>query len=492
MASYEMQDYEKSVSFLGTWGSFQRRVFFLLCLTSIPSGYNILSPIFLMASPLHHCHIPTHSNLKVFLSSLKQEDCKDGWTYSTEYYQSTVVTEFNLVCRDQWKQPLSSSIYFLGGLCGCFISGQVSDRFGRKPVLFGSITMLSIFSGAVAFAPSWPIFTVLFFMMGLCQLSSYIVVFVLGSEILTGSTRVLFSSLGLPLSYVIGTMLLLLTHFLPKYSKLILLYRIHSRACLSIRLVPESPRWLASCGRLQEAELVLRSAALENKVEPPQVIFIPAKNTEALSFLDLLRTKNMRYVTLILWFFLSISLFGVVFNISSLYGNPFLNYFLVVAVEIPAHAVSWLMARSCPRRVSFISFTLLGVLSVLLILTLHSLTLFLVLLGKFGIQGGTAVSYVYTGELSPTVIRNTEMSTCAMFSRLGSSISPYLLQLVVGSLSLLSVLLCVLLPETFRKPLPDTIQQITLPQWSVCTVVLYCLLSVQYLWPCSNIVLELV
>ncbi|XP_026150909.1 solute carrier family 22 member 5-like isoform X2 [Mastacembelus armatus] len=521
-----MQDYEKSVSFLGTWGSFQRRVFFLLCLTSIPSGYNILSPIFLMASPLHHCHIPTHSNLsqdwiqasipiqelemsscsryeldlvqnlsalgsnpEVFLSSLKQEDCKDGWTYSTEYYQSTVVTEFNLVCRDQWKQPLSSSIYFLGGLCGCFISGQVSDRFGRKPVLFGSITMLSIFSGAVAFAPSWPIFTVLFFMMGLCQLSSYIVVFVLGSEILTGSTRVLFSSLGLPLSYVIGTMLLPGTTFLVrKWRHQSLIMAVPGLACLPFWwLVPESPRWLASCGRLQEAELVLRSAALENKVEPPQVIFIPAKvekaasqNTEALSFLDLLRTKNMRYVTLILWliwFFLSISLFGVVFNISSLYGNPFLNYFLVVAVEIPAHAVSWLMARSCPRRVSFISFTLLGVLSVLLILTLHSpgLTLFLVLLGKFGIQGGTAVSYVYTGELSPTVIRNTEMSTCAMFSRLGSSISPYLLQLavfyqflpwiVVGSLSLLSVLLCVLLPETFRKPLPDTIQQITLPQW---------------------------
>ena len=30
---------------------------------------------------------------EVLLSNLKQEGCKDGWTYSTEYYQSTVVTE---------------------------------------------------------------------------------------------------------------------------------------------------------------------------------------------------------------------------------------------------------------------------------------------------------------------------------------------------------------------------------------------------------------
>lgn len=58
-----MQNYEESVSFLGTWGPFQRRIFFLLCLTAIPSGYNILSVIFLLASPPHRCHIPAHSNL---------------------------------------------------------------------------------------------------------------------------------------------------------------------------------------------------------------------------------------------------------------------------------------------------------------------------------------------------------------------------------------------------------------------------------------------
>ena len=58
-----MQDYEVSVAFLGTWGPFQRRVFFLLCVTCVPSGYQTLSVIFLLASPSHHCHIPAYSNL---------------------------------------------------------------------------------------------------------------------------------------------------------------------------------------------------------------------------------------------------------------------------------------------------------------------------------------------------------------------------------------------------------------------------------------------
>ncbi|XP_076603645.1 solute carrier family 22 member 4-like [Chaetodon auriga] len=542
-----MQDYEESVAFLGTWGPFQRTVLILLCITTIPCGYNLLSVIFLLATPPHHCHIPTHSNLsqswiqasipvqqvagqlersscsryeldqvknlsalgirpsldlvhnlsalgsspEILLSSLKQEDCKDGWTYSTEYFQSTVVTEFNLVCSDQWKQPLTSLVYFLGGLSGCLVSGQISDRFGRKPVLFGSIATLSVFSSAVAFAPSWPIFTLLFFMMGLGQIGSYIVTFVLGSEILIGSARVLFSSLWLPLVYAFSMLLLPGTAYLVRsWRHLSLLLAVPGLACIPLWwLIPESPRWLVSRGRLREAELLLRSAAQKNRVEAPHVIFLstnlekPAtQEEESPNFLDLLRTTNIRNITLMLWliwFSLSISYFGLSFNMSGLNGNPYLNYFLVAVVELPAYTASWLASRSLPRRLSFISFTLLGAIALLLILiTLNSdpaITMSLVMLGKFGVLAGTGVLYMYTGELSPTVIRNTAMSSCATFSRVGSSISPYLLLLgvfnqflpwiIVSSLSLLCVLLCVFLPETFRKPLPDTIQQIAVIQW---------------------------
>ncbi|XP_068592786.1 organic cation/carnitine transporter 2-like [Cebidichthys violaceus] len=529
-----MQDYEESLSFLGTWGPFQKRLFFLLCLTIFPSGFNLLSVIFLLATPPHHCFIPHHSNLSQDwiqasipvqqvagrpersgcsryeldlvqnlsalgarpsqdlvhnLSSLTQEGCKDGWTYSTEYYQSTVVSEFDLVCGEQWKQPLTSLAYFVGGLSGCFVSGLISDRFGRKPVLFGAIAVLSIFSSALAFATSWPVFIVLFFILGLGQITSYIVVFVLGSEILMGSTRVLFCSLCMPWAYVLGVLMLPVTAYLVRsWRHLSLVMAVPGLACIPLWwLIPESSRWLVSRGRIQEAELLLRSAALENRVEAPHVIFLSAnvekatsEKAESLSFLDLLRTSNIRHMSLILWimwFSISVCYFGLSFNVSGLYGNPFLNYFLLTAVELPAYTASWLTARSLPRRLSYIFFTLLGGLALLLIqITLSQpvLTLILVLVGKFGILGAMGMLYIYTGELSPTVIRNTAMSTCAMFSRVGSSVSPYLLQLavfnqflpwiIVGCLSLLSVVICVFLPETFRRPLPDTIQQMAVTQ----------------------------
>ncbi|XP_022059320.2 solute carrier family 22 member 4-like [Acanthochromis polyacanthus] len=535
-----MQNYEESVSFLGPSGPFQRRVFVLLCLTSIPCGYNMLSVIFLLAIPPHHCHIPASSNLsqewiqasipvqvagqpersscsrysldvvqnlsavgfrpaldqiqnqsvpggspEVVLTGLQEEECRDGWTYSTEYYQSTVVTEFDLVCGDEWKQPLTSLVYFLGGLCGCFISGQISDRFGRKPVLFGSIAILSIFSAAASSASSWLVFTVLFFILGVGQISCYIVIFVLGSEILIGPSRFLFSQLCLPSIYVCGMLLLCGTaHLFRNWRYLSLAMAAPGLAFIPFWWwVPESPRWLVSRGRLQEAESLLRLAALENRVEAPPVIFlstnvdkVESQKAESVSFLDLLRTKNIRNITLMLWliwFSMSVCYFGLSFDTSSLSGNPYLNYFLLSVVEIPAYAASWGAARHLPRCQSFMSFVMVGAIALLFIFfTLHShptLTLVLVLLGKFGVMAGTSVLYMYTGELFPTVIRNTAMSSCAMFSRVGSSLSPFLLHLavfgqflpwiLVAFLSFLGALLCIFLPETFKRSMPDTIQQ---------------------------------
>ncbi|XP_036702416.1 solute carrier family 22 member 4 isoform X4 [Balaenoptera musculus] len=167
-----MQDYDEVTAFLGEWGPFQRLIFFLLSASIIPNGFNGMSVVFLAGTPEHRCRVPDTANLSsvwrnhslplqlqdgrevphscrryrlativnfsalglepgrdVDLEQLEQEGCLDGWEFNQDIYLSTIVTEWRLVCEDDWKTPLTTSLFFVGVLLGSFVSGQLSDRF---------------------------------------------------------------------------------------------------------------------------------------------------------------------------------------------------------------------------------------------------------------------------------------------------------------------------------------------------------------------------
>uniref|UniRef100_A0A8C7MEV7 Major facilitator superfamily (MFS) profile domain-containing protein n=1 Tax=Oncorhynchus kisutch TaxID=8019 RepID=A0A8C7MEV7_ONCKI len=132
---------------------------------------------------------------------------------------------FDLVCNDKWKQPFTSSVYFLGVLCGSFFSGQLSDRFGRKPVLFVTMAVQTLFTFVQVFSQSWEMFSVLFFIVGLGQISNYVAAFVL--EILTATVRVLYVTLGVCLFFAFGYMMLpLLAFFIRDWRSLLLVMSV--------------------------------------------------------------------------------------------------------------------------------------------------------------------------------------------------------------------------------------------------------------------------
>ncbi|XP_003464581.1 organic cation/carnitine transporter 2 isoform X1 [Cavia porcellus] len=523
-----MRDYEEVTAFLGEWGPFQRLIFFLLSASIIPNGFNGISFVFLAGIPEHHCRIPGAANLSsawrnhsipllqrdgrevpdschryrlaavanfsalglepgrdVDLGQLEQESCLDGWEFSQDVFLSTIVTEWNLVCKDDWKTPLSMSLFFVGVLVGSFVSGQLSDRFGRKNVLFVTMAMQTGFSLLQVFSKNFEMFTVLFVLVGMGQISNYVAAFVLGTEILGKSVRIIFATLGVCIFFAFGFMLLpLLAYFIRDWRMLLLALTLPGVLCAALWwFIPESPRWLISQGRFEEAEVIIRKAAKMNGIVAPSTIFDPSefqdlssKKQQSHHILDLLRTRNIRIVTImciILWMTISVGYFGLSLDTPNLYGDIYVNGFLSAVVEVPAYILAWLLLQYVPRRYSLATALFLGG-SVLLFVQLvppdlNYLATVLVMVGKFGITAAFSMVYVYTAELYPTVVRNMGVGVSSTASRLGSILSPYFVYLgaydrflpyiLMGSLTILTAILTLFLPESFGTPLPDTIDQ---------------------------------
>ncbi|XP_035291162.1 solute carrier family 22 member 5-like [Anguilla anguilla] len=518
-------DYDDFIKFMGEWGPFQKLITLLLCLSVIPNGLTGLSMVFIADTPPHHCVIPSNANISaewrnhsipledangvmryskctrykldvikllsdngyvpgvdVNITELEQESCKDGWEYDREMYISTIVSEWDLVCNDAWKVPMTSSMYFFGVLTGSFLSGQLSDRFGRKIVLFATMGVQTAFSFFQIFSTSWLMFSALFFVVGLGLISNYVAAFVLGTEILSARIRVIFSTAGVCMFFAFGYMMLpLMAFFIRDWRMLVVAIAVPGVFFFPVwRLVPESPRWLLSQGRVEEAEAILRGAARKNGITAPEVIFAPLQVENDMekfkrhTICDLVKSNNIRWITIMLssvWVIISIGYFAVSLNTSNLYGDRYLNCFLSAAVEVPAYMLSWALFRSCSRRLCLFAMLFIGgavlLLAQLIPRDLSSLSTALEMVGKFGITVAFTIVYAFSAELYPTVLRNTAVCACSMAARLGSIAAPYFVYLgtyykslpylLMGSLSVLGALISILLPETHGLPLPETI-----------------------------------
>ncbi|XP_077122076.1 solute carrier family 22 member 4-like [Ranitomeya variabilis] len=523
-----MRDYDEATSFLGDWGPFQLTVFFLLSASTIPNGFNGMSVMFLAGTPEHRCLVPDSANLSqawrnvsipleerdgqqvesrcwryrldaltnysalgllpgvdVNVSAIQREKCVDGWQYARDLYHSTVVTEWDIVCDNDWKGPLTTSLFFAGVLMGSFVSGQLSDSFGRKKILFATMAVQTGFSIIQVFSTSWEMFAILFLIVGMGQISNYVAAFILGSEILGKSARIIFSTLGICIFFAIGYMILpLFAFFLRDWRTLLMALTVPGLLCVPLWwIIPESPQWLITQGRVEEAEAIIRKAAKQNKITAPAIIFKTAelddtrlRHNRRHTFLDLLKTHNMRLITLLtilLWLIVSIGYFGVSLNTPNLHGDPFLNCFLLAAIEVPSYIIAWQLLGRVSRRYSMCGTMLLGGVLLLLIQlvpqSLNILSTFMVMLGKFGVTAAFSMAYVYTAELYPTVIRNMGVGIGSMSSRVGSVISPYFVYLgaynrllpyiLMGSLTVIMGVLVLFFPETFGRPLPETMDQ---------------------------------
>jgi putative MFS transporter len=160
---------------------------------------------------------------------------------------------------------------FFGMFFGTIVFGIGSDRFGRRIVFMTLLLLYSVFTLACAFAPSASWLIGLRFFAGAGIGAEIIVIDAYVSEIVPSYARGRYVAItqvvgfaAVPVAALLAR-LLVPTHFLIEGWRWVVL--IGSAGALLTwwfrRHLPESPRWLASRGRMAEAESIL--AALESQ-----------------------------------------------------------------------------------------------------------------------------------------------------------------------------------------------------------------------------------
>ena len=134
------------------------------------------------------------------------------------------------------------------------------------------------------------------------------------------------------------------------------------------------------------------------------------------------------------WLTNTLVYYGISFNTTELVGDPYLNFGLSVLVELIAIITTHVTLERYGRKVPYsINMALTGV-SLLFVLFIPQNMGYLVtacaLIGKFSISFTYNTIYIITAESHPTVIRNSSVSICQSFARMGAIIAPNIQLLV--------------------------------------------------------------
>ncbi|XP_043238231.1 solute carrier family 22 member 5-like isoform X2 [Amphibalanus amphitrite] len=414
------------------------------------------------------------------------ESCS-RWVYDKSVMESTVVSEFNLVCDRETLWPLENSLYFVGVAVGSVLGGALADRYGRRFTLLLCVVLTAAASTAGAFSPNYGTFATLRFFVAVFQYPLFAAPFVLSTEITSVEMR---AACGIMMNafFAIGEALAgVIPIFEKDWSTMQLIFSIPILVfCSYWFFFPESPRWLLTVSQPQKAEDVLRNIARWNKTDFPEDLVAQESKVETATsrpsgtsadFMRVLKSPVLLKRACILsvqWAVVAMVYYGVGLVSTDLAGDVYLNFILTMLIEIPAYIVCSLFINPLGRKLMFVSsFVLsgLGTIGAGLITSneLEWLTTTLALLGKFGASGAFSLAYVYTAELYPDSLRALGVGVASATGRVGSILAPFIADLgqgdttlpmcIFGVAGLVSAGLTMLLPETSGQDLPTSIDE---------------------------------
>uniref|UniRef100_A0A1B6LD98 Major facilitator superfamily (MFS) profile domain-containing protein n=1 Tax=Graphocephala atropunctata TaxID=36148 RepID=A0A1B6LD98_9HEMI len=519
--------YDDILLHLGEFGPYQRRIYLLLCLPAIVCALHKLAGVFLQAKAEHRCLLPYELNNASYFSLTEQQTrlsypwdylakgysaCNmydtnyteeyflnnvpanrttrcERYVYNTEKYQSTTLMEWDLVCDSAWLKATSDAVFMSGVLLGSLIFGDLSDRYGRRPIFFFSLVVQTIAGVLAGVTPDYYSFTFFRMIVGAATSGVFLVAYVIGME-MVGPKKRTFAGVAIQYFFTTGFLLTAgFAYYIKDWRHLQIAYTVCGVVFFSYYwFIPESARWLLTKGRQEEARLIVKAAAKENKVDLPDDILdnllTPTKEEEKMeeagekpSLFDLFKYPNLRKKSVILfflWFVNSMTYYGLSWNTSNLGGgNDYVNFLICGLVEVPAYTFLLMTLDRWGRKVILCGCMLASGTALLLTMFVPNdmvwLTITLAMMGKLAITASYGTIYLFSAEQFPTVIRNVGVGASSMFARFGSILAPYINitaeiwqpmpLLIFGVCALVSGIISLILPETLNRKLPESIEE---------------------------------
>ena len=346
-----------------------------------------------------------------------------------------------------------AAVGFIGMALGASLGGLLADRFGRRQVFALTLLLYGIATGASALVGSLALLLVLRFFVGLG----------LGAELPVASTYVsefapvkirgrlivvleAFWAVGWTASAVIGYLVVPASDEGWRWA--FALGAIPAVYAVVVRWgMPESPRWLASRGRIAQADRIVASFEAEAGIAPgPAIRREPPSRTIAVTArarLTTLWNREFRVRTLclwIVWLCVNFAYYGAFIWIPSILvdaGFDLVRSFgftlIITLAQLPGYAVAAWLIEVWGRRVtlsvflagSAVSAVLFGTASAEAGIIASGMALSFFNLGAWG------ALYAVSPEIYPTSLRATGSGWSAGVGRIASIVAPLVVPLLL-------------------------------------------------------------
>lgn len=449
----------------------------------IAAGYPYLTNV-----PVINCQLKDEPD-SPYQQCNMEEFCKDESKYNIQFdYKKSVDNyslKYKLYCKKSNLCPFLNSSFFFGAVIGVTICANYPDKIGRLPVLKFLMIINIIAQLNYLFSFNFYHILIIAFFSGFATYCNSVLSLMIVETMdpiwsgLTMSAR--SASYGL-VGIVLGFYFMIINNLF------ILLFFNVIISCAGFYIVQkyfvESPRWLNSQNRLDDAiEEMRKMSVINNSKEHfeefleinKDILHESKKEIKTVkheyNIIQIFQLKSQQYYIynlMYIWFFITVCFYGNFTALNRGKGNLFLNSIFTYTGEVISEMCSGILANKFGRvRVTEVLSYMGGFAFIISYFIQRGNDFFrsiILFISSFGFSGSLNLLYIYTNELFPMSIKALTFGFMYLMSRAGGVAIPLFLAssyypIILGGLSVSCGYLMGKLPETLGKKLLDDVPE---------------------------------